>query len=53
MKHTLYTKSCLCNSCNMGIRDLPEMYARGLWAYLSEKSQVPMLQLIFNTSILG
>ena len=33
-------------SCNMGTRDLADMYALGLWAYISGKSLVPMLQLI-------
>jgi len=35
------------NICNMGTHDLPDMYARslGLWAYISGKSLVPMLQL--------
>ena len=47
------TKSC--NSCNMGTRDLPDMYARGpqargLRAYISGKSRVHMLQVICNTS---
>ena len=31
--------------------DLPEMYAQGLWAYISDKSQVPVLQPICNTSV--
>ena len=39
-----------CNSCNMGMRDLPDMYARRLRAYISGKSRVHMLQLICNTS---
>ena len=30
----------------MGTRDLPDMYARGLRAYISGKSLVPMLQLL-------
>ena len=43
------------NSCNMGTRDLPDMYARGpqargLRAYISGKSRVHMLQVICNTS---
>ena len=38
-------------SCNMGRRDLPDMYAqgpqaRGLRAYISGKSRLPMLQVI-------
>ena len=38
----------LCNGCNMGIRDLPSIYSRspraiGLKAYISNKSQAPML----------
>ena len=38
-------------SCNIGTHDLPEMYALGpvalgLWAYISGKSLVPMLQLL-------
>ena len=45
----------VCNSCNMGTRDLPDMYARGpqargLRAYISGKSRVHMLQVICNTS---
>ena len=31
--------------------DLLEMYAQGLWAYISDKSQVPVLQPICNTSV--
>ena len=38
-----------CDSCNMGMSHLPDMYARGLRAYISGKSRVPMLQLICNT----
>ena len=34
------------NSCNMGTRDLPDMYARSPRAYISGKSQVHMLQVI-------
>ena len=44
----------------MGTSDLPEMYtqslrceSRGLRAYISGKSRVPMLQLICNTSIMA
>ena len=38
-------------SCNIGTRNLPDMYALspaalGLWAYISGKSLVPMLQLL-------
>ena len=47
----------LCNSCNMGMRDLPDMYARsprgsgihaarGLRTYISGKSRMAMLQLL-------
>ena len=32
-------------------RDLPDMYALGLWAYISGKSLVPMLQLLLVTSV--
>ena len=35
----------------MGIRDLPDMYVRGLRAYISGKSRVHMLQLICYTSV--
>ena len=28
----------------MAIRDLPDMYVLGLWAYISAKSLIPMLQ---------
>jgi len=44
----LHTKNtCTCNSCNIGTRDLPDMYARGLQAlglraYISGKSWVHM-----------
>ena len=34
------------NTCNMDTRDLPDMYALGLQAYISGKSLVPMLQLL-------
>ena len=39
------------DACNMGARDLPDMYALGpaalrLWAYILGKSLVPMLQLL-------
>ena len=30
----------------MGSRDLPDMYALGLWVYISGKSLLPILQLI-------
>ena len=38
------------NACNMGTRDLPDMYARGPWAqglraYILGKSQERMLQV--------
>ena len=36
-------------SCNIGTHDLPDMYAlspRGLWAYISGKSLLAMLQLL-------
>ena len=44
----------ICNSCNMGMRAFPDMYARlpkgpGLRAYISGKARMPMLQLICNT----
>ena len=44
-------KSVTCNSCNMGTRDLPDIYARGLQArglraYISGKSREHMLQVI-------
>ena len=42
----------LCNSCNMGMGDLPDMHALalglvalGLQAYISGKSRMPMLQV--------
>ena len=38
------------NSCNMGTRDLPDMYARGLRAYISGESRAPMLQVLCITS---
>ena len=47
--------SVLSSSCNMGTSDLPEIYARARGrslsarAYISDKSQVPMLQLIYST----
>ena len=34
----------------MGTRDLPDMYARGLRAYISGESRAPMLQVICITS---
>ena len=46
----MHTHVCVCNSCNIGTRDLPDMYARGLRAYISGKSRVHMLQVICNTS---
>ena len=33
-------------TCNMCSRVLPDMYAVGLWAYISGKSLMPMLQLL-------
>ena len=46
----------LCNGCNMGMGDLPDMYARGLRAtgrglraYISGKSQMAMLQVLCIT----
>ena len=42
----------VCNSCNIGTSDLPDMYvARGLRAYISGKSRVPMLQLLCNIAL--
>ena len=35
---------------NMCSRDLPDMYALGLWAYISGKSLVSMLQLLLILS---
>ena len=45
----------MCNSNNMGMRDLPDMYAQspragGLRAYILGKSRVHMLQVMCNTS---
>ena len=40
------TQSVTCNSCNMGKRDFPDMYARIPRAYISCKSRVHMLQVI-------
>ena len=43
------------NSCNMGMSDLPEVYAQARGCspsastYVSGKSQVPMLQLKYST----
>ena len=34
----------------MGARDLPDMYARGLRAYISGESRAPMLQVLCITS---
>ena len=34
----------------MGARDLPDMYARSLRAYISGESRAPMLQVICITS---
>ena len=39
-----------CNSCNMGARDLPDMYARSPRAYISGESRAPMLQVPCITS---
>ena len=38
----------LCNSCNIGTSDLPDVYAQSPRAYISGKSRVPKLQLICN-----
>ena len=46
----MYVCMYTCNSCNMGTRDLPDMYARSSRAYISGKSRVHMLQVICNTS---
>ena len=35
-------------TCNMCSRDLPDMYTLGLWAYISDKSLMPILQLLHN-----
>ena len=46
------------SSCNMGTSDLPEIYAQARGrsqsasAYISGKSQVPMLQLIYSTWVI-
>ena len=48
--YSIFCECKLCNSCNMGMRDLPDMYARGPRAYISGKSRVHMLQVICNTS---
>ena len=52
----MYACKYICNGCNMDMSDLPDTYALsswavaiGIWAYISGKSQVPMLQLICNT----
>ena len=37
----------------MGARDLPDMYAQSLRAYISGKSQAHMLQVICITSVCG
>ena len=45
----------ICSSCNMGTTDLPEIYTLALGlrprvrVYISGKSLVPMLQLIYST----
>ena len=52
---TWKTLKNICNSCNMGTSDLPEIYTRARGrspsasVYISGKSQVPMLQLIYST----
>ena len=39
-------------TCNMGTRDLPNMYAYSqLWAYISGKSVTPVLQLLHVTNL--
>ena len=38
-------------SCNIGTCDLPDMYALGLWAYISGKSLMPILQLLQNQAL--
>ena len=43
----------LANGCNMGMGDLPDMYARGLGACMPGGSLVPMLQVICITSDCG
>ena len=35
--------------CNKGMCDLPDKYAQNLRPHISGKSQVPMLQLRYNT----
>ena len=44
-------KSSVCNSCNIGTSDLPDMYAQSPRAYISGKSRVPMLQPICNIAL--
>ena len=51
--YDLGCKCCLCISCNMGKRDLPDMYAQSPRAYISGKSRVHMLQLICNAFMRG
>ena len=50
----LYDSSC--NIGNIGTSDLPEIYAQArgssVSAYISGKSQVPMLQLIYSTWVI-
>ena len=41
-------KPFMCNSCNIDMRALPDMYARGQRAYTSGKARMPVLQLICN-----
>ena len=51
----LEVMSYICSSYNMGTSDLPEIYTRARGrspsasVYISGKSQVPMLQLIYST----
>ena len=54
-KFLIFSYTCTCSSCNMGTSDLSEKYVLALGlrphahAYISGKSQVPMLQLIYST----
>ena len=53
--HQQGKKRTICSSCNMGTSDLSEIYTRArgcspsACVYISGKSQVPMLQLIYFT----
>ena len=53
--YSLLRTNIICSSCNMGTSDLPELYALALGlrpharTYISGKSQVPMLQLVYST----